>query len=143
MSKVFVSGVYDLLHSGHIAFFEECSKYGDLYVGVGSDDACKLYKREPIHNEEVRLYMVQSIKFVKDALILQSTEPIMNFEYYFREHWKPDILIVNEDSFNKEQKQALCDELGIQFKVLKRMPHGTLPNISTTSIIEKIKALQN
>lgn len=35
--KVFVSGSYDMLHSGHVAFFEEAASYGDLYVGVGSD----------------------------------------------------------------------------------------------------------
>ena len=35
--KVFVSGCYDMLHSGHVAFFEEAATYGDLYVGIGSD----------------------------------------------------------------------------------------------------------
>ena len=35
--KVFVSGCYDMLHSGHVAFFEEASKLGELYVGIGSD----------------------------------------------------------------------------------------------------------
>ena len=30
--KVFVSGCYDLLHSGHVEFFKEASQYGDLYV---------------------------------------------------------------------------------------------------------------
>lgn len=35
--KVFVSGCYDMLHSGHVAFFKEASRYGDLYVGIGSD----------------------------------------------------------------------------------------------------------
>ena len=36
--KVFVSGVYDMLHSGHVAFFQEASSMGDLYVGLGSDE---------------------------------------------------------------------------------------------------------
>ena len=35
--KVFVSGCYDMLHSGHIAFFKAASEYGDLYVGIGSN----------------------------------------------------------------------------------------------------------
>ena len=35
--KVFVSGCYDLLHSGHVEFFLQASQYGDLYVGIGSD----------------------------------------------------------------------------------------------------------
>ena len=36
--KVFVSGCYDLLHSGHVEFFRQAAAYGDLYVGIGSDD---------------------------------------------------------------------------------------------------------
>ena len=32
--RVFVSGCYDMLHSGHVAFFKEASQYGDLYVGI-------------------------------------------------------------------------------------------------------------
>ena len=36
--KVFVSGCYDMLHSGHVAFFEEAASHGDLYVGLGSDE---------------------------------------------------------------------------------------------------------
>jgi cytidyltransferase-like protein len=35
--KVFVSGCYDMLHSGHVAFFDEAASHGDLYVGLGSD----------------------------------------------------------------------------------------------------------
>ena len=35
--KVFVSGCYDLLHSGHVEFFRQAAEYGDLYVGIGSD----------------------------------------------------------------------------------------------------------
>ena len=36
-STVFVSGCYDMLHSGHVAFFEEAASYGDLYVWLGFD----------------------------------------------------------------------------------------------------------
>ena len=35
--KVFVSGCFDLLHSGHVAFLTEAASFGDLYVGIGSD----------------------------------------------------------------------------------------------------------
>jgi cytidyltransferase-like protein len=36
--KVFVSGCYDLLHSGHVEFFQQASQYGDLYMGIGVID---------------------------------------------------------------------------------------------------------
>ena len=44
VKKVFVSGCYDLLHSGHIEFFRQAAAYGDLYVGIGSDETILHYK---------------------------------------------------------------------------------------------------
>ncbi len=41
--KVFVSGCYDMLHSGHVAFFRAAAEYGDLYVGIGSDKTIEYY----------------------------------------------------------------------------------------------------
>ena len=43
-AKVFVSGCYDLLHSGHVEFFRQAAEYGDLYVGIGSDKTIEAYK---------------------------------------------------------------------------------------------------
>lgn len=42
--KVFVSGCYDLLHSGQVEFFRQAAQYGDLYVGIGSDATILDYK---------------------------------------------------------------------------------------------------
>ena len=44
MKKVMVSGCYDLLHSGHVVFFETAAKYGELYVCLGSDKNIELLK---------------------------------------------------------------------------------------------------
>ena len=66
--KVFVSGCYDMLHSGHVAFFKEASQHGDLYVGIGSDSTIQdLKNRKTINTEQERLYMVKSIRYVKLA----------------------------------------------------------------------------
>ncbi len=68
--KVFVSGCYDMLHSGHVAFFKEASRYGDLYVGIGSDATIAALKnRRTVYSERERLYMVKAIRYVKDAYI--------------------------------------------------------------------------
>ena len=64
--KVFVSGCYDMLHSGHVAFFEEAAAYGDLYVGIGSDRTiAELKARKTINSDAERLYMVSALKSVK------------------------------------------------------------------------------
>lgn len=130
--KVFVSGCYDLLHSGHVAFFKEASSFGDLYVGLGSDaTVSELKGRQTINSEQERLYMVKSVRFVKDAFI-NSGSGIMDFENELKT-LKPDIFVVNEDGFSPAKKQ-LCDELGIELKVLERIPDAGLPPRSTTSL---------
>ena len=132
MKKVFVSGCYDLLHSGHIAFFKEASQYGELYVGLGSDKTIKELKgRETINSEEERLYIVKSIRYVKDAWI-NSGSDLMDFENDVRK-FNPDIFIVNEDG-NSPTKQKLCKELRIEYKILKRIPEPGLEARSTTDL---------
>lgn len=130
--KVFVSGCYDLLHSGHVAFFKEASQFGDLYVGIGSDSTIEELKgRQTINCEQERLYMVQAIKYVKDAFI-NSGSGIMDFDKELRE-LRPDYFVVNEDGFSPT-KEKLCQELGIELKVLERIPDAGLPPRSTTDI---------
>ncbi len=133
MKKIFVSGCYDLLHSGHVAFFKEASSYGDLYVGLGSDSTVLDLKGRKTNNSELeRLYMVKSVRYVKDAFI-NSGRGILDFEQELRK-LMPDLFIVNEDGFSP-MKQKICDELGIKLKVLKRVPEANLPKKSTSSIL--------
>ena len=77
--KVFVSGCYDLLHSGHVEFFRQAAQYGDLYVGIGSDETILHYKHhKTIYSEDERLFMVKAIRYVKDAYI-NAGDGIMDF----------------------------------------------------------------
>ena len=110
--KVFVSGCYDMLHSGHVAFFEEAARYGDLYVGIGSDKTIfELKARKTINTDAERLYMVKALRVVKDAWI-NSGSGLLDFEKELRE-LKPDIFFVNTDG-NTPLKAQLCKELGIE-----------------------------
>ena len=130
--KVFVSGCYDLLHSGHVAFFEEAATYGDLYVGIGSDRTIAGLKgRRTINTEQERLYMVKALRAVKDAWI-NSGSGLLDFENELRD-LRPDIFFVNEDGFTPD-KQKLCDELGIRLVVSRRLPRPGLPPRSTTAL---------
>lgn len=130
--KVFVSGCYDLLHSGHVAFFKEASQYGDLYVGVGSDKTIGDLKGRPtVNSEQERLYMVKAVRYVKDAFI-NSGGGMMDFQKELHD-LNPDLFIVNEDGYSPA-KLALCQERGIELKVLERIPDAGLPVRSTTAI---------
>jgi cytidyltransferase-like protein len=133
--KVFVSGCFDLLHSGHVAFFEEAAMHGDVYVGLGSDITIyRLKNRKTVYNEQERLYMVKSLRFVRDAWI-NSGSGTMDFLEEIKQ-LKPDILFVNEDG-DAGAKKDLCDQLGIKYMVSKRLPKENLPGRSTTGLRSK------
>ncbi len=130
--KVFVSGCYDMLHSGHVAFFEEAATYGDLYVGIGSDKTiAELKARKTVNPDSERLFMVSALRVVKAAWI-NSGSGLMDFEEQLRE-LKPDVFFVNTDG-HTPAKEELCNELGIKYVVSKRVPHADLPARSTTAL---------
>ena len=130
--KVFVSGCYDMLHSGHVAFFTEAASHGDLYVGIGSDKTIfELKARKTINTEAERLYLVKALRVVKDAWI-NSGSGLLDFEKELRE-LKPDIFFVNSDGATP-LKEQLCKELGIEYMVSTRLPHSGLPTRSTTML---------
>ncbi|MDR1763718.1 MAG: adenylyltransferase/cytidyltransferase family protein [Dysgonamonadaceae bacterium] len=135
--KIFVSGCYDMLHSGHVAFFEEAAALGDLYVGIGSDKTIfELKARRPFNDENERLYMVKSLKAVKDAWVNQGSGLIDYLDEIKR--LQPDILFVNSDG-HSELKENLCRELGIEYVVSQRIPHGNLPARSTTALRQECR----
>lgn len=130
--KVFVSGCYDLLHSGHVEFFRQAAQYGDLYVGIGSDATILGYKHhKTVYSEQERLFMVKSIRYVKDAFI-NAGSGIMDFVPTV-ERIKPDILVVNEDGGNDDKKN-FCKEHGIEYIVLQRVPQDGLDARSSTDL---------
>jgi cytidyltransferase-like protein len=130
--KVFVSGCFDMLHSGHIAFFREAASYGDLYVALGSDQTVyELKGRVPVNSEQERLFMVQAVSYVKEAFVSQGSG-MLDFEQELRQI-KPDIFIVNEDG-NIPEKRELCQEVGIEYLILHRDPHNGLAPRSTTAL---------
>jgi cytidyltransferase-like protein len=121
------------LHSGHVRFFEEVSELGDLYVVAGSDENVRFLKGDghPMFPQEERMYVVQSIRFVKQALISSGSgwvdaEPEMT-------RIKPDIYAVNEDG-DVPEKRTFCELHGIQYVVLKRTPKAGLPRRISTDL---------
>ena len=130
--KVFVSGCYDLLHSGHVEFFKQASQYGDLYVGIGSDATYLEYKhRKPMFPQEERLFMVQSIKYVKEAYVNEG-RGVIDFIPTL-DKVRPDIFIVNAEG-GSEEKRQLCAQRGIQYIELQRTPAEGLQARSSSSL---------
>lgn len=132
MKKVFVSGCYDLLHSGHVEFFQQASQFGDLYVGIGSDATYLEYKhRKPMFPQEERLFMVRNIKAVKEAYINEG-RGVIDFIPTL-DIVQPDIFVVNAEG-GSDAKRQLCEERGIQYIELQRTPHEGLQARSSSSL---------
>jgi len=131
--KVLVTGCFDLFHTGHIRFFEEVSRFGDLYVVIGSDRNVRLLKGEgrPLFREEERRYIIQSIRFVRESLISTGSgwmdaEPEIH-------RLRPDIYAVNEDG-DVPEKREFCEKEGLTYLILKRTPKEGLPVRSSTQL---------
>jgi cytidyltransferase-like protein len=129
---VFVSGCFDILHSGHIAFLKEAARFGDLYVGLGSDKTINELKgRKTINSEDERLFMLEALSCVHKVRINKGNG-ILDFLGDMKS-LNPDVFIVNEDG-NTPDKEQICKDLGIEYKVLKRIPYANLPVRSSTSL---------
>jgi cytidyltransferase-like protein len=130
--KVFVSGCFDLLHSGHVAFLEEAAQHGDLYVGIGSDATIhRLKGRYTVNSQDERRYMISALACVKECRVNRGSG-FLDFEEELHD-LRPDLLIVNEDG-HSPAKEALCRSLGIGYRVLQRIPHAGLPPRATTTL---------
>lgn len=130
--KVVVSGCFDMLHSGHVAFLIEAAGYGDLYVCIGSDsNVHNLKGRFPVVSQDERKYMIDALACVHECRI-NTGWGLIDFENELNDI-KPDIFVVNEDG-HTPTKEMICKQKNIEYKVLKRIPHGDLPVRSTTTL---------
>jgi len=135
--KVLVSGCYDLIHGGHIAFFKTAARFGKLYVAVGSDANVHALKgKSATFTEAERVYLVKSIRYVEDAFVATGSG-MLDFAPDL-ERIRPDVFVVNADGHTPE-KEALCRILGIEYKVLERVPEEGLPARASSSIKKEMQ----
>lgn len=131
--KVVVTGCYDWFHTGHVRFFEEVSELGDLYVVVGSDRNVGLLKGKghPMFAEDDRCFMAGAVRYVHQALV-SSGEGWMDAEPEFL-RIRPDMYAVNADG-DRPEKRAFCEQQGIRYVVLARLPREGLTARSSTDL---------
>ena len=135
--KVLVSGCYDLLHAGHIAFFKTAAQFGKLFVAVGADENVRILKgKAPYYSQEERVYMVNSVRYVENAFIA-SGSGMLDFEPDM-ERIRPDIFIVNYDGHTSD-KEALCQKIGIEYKIMERIPESGLPARASSSTKQELQ----
>jgi cytidyltransferase-like protein len=134
---VMVSGCFDLLHAGHIAFFKTAARYGKVHVYLGQDENIKLLKgKAPFFSQEERKFIVESVNYVEKASIA-SGMGILDFAEDMR-NLKPDYFVVNFDGYTPEKKK-LCDEIGVELLVLERIPEDGLPARSSSGLKREMR----
>jgi phosphoenolpyruvate phosphomutase / 2-hydroxyethylphosphonate cytidylyltransferase len=132
--KVYVGLSVDIIHEGHINILKTASKYGEVIVGLLTDDAIASYKNIPHLNYNRRKIIVQNIKYVKKVIPQNTLSYVANLKLI-----KPDIVVHGDDWKHGVQKQTRNDVI----KTLKRWSGKLIEpkytkNISSTLIKNKI-----
>ena len=96
MITVWTNGCFDVLHRGHIELFKYAKSRGDkLIVGVDSDKKVRKDKGKdrPINNQEDRIEMLSSIKYIDEVWCFDSTKELRDTIKIN----KPDIMVIGSD----------------------------------------------
>jgi glycerol-3-phosphate cytidylyltransferase len=137
MSNVYVIGVFDLFHRGHVELLKRSKALGDrLIVAINGDKMVAQYKRPPFMDETDRLEIIKNSRYVDDAFIIQSfdnKQVLIDYEI--------DKIIHGDDWERNSYLKQICvdDEFLTEHNIeLVLLPYT--PGISTGKLINMIKA---
>ncbi len=135
MVRVMATGVFDIIHLGHLHYLEESKRLRDeLVVVVATDTTVRKRKHEPVTPEKMRLELVASLKPVDKAVLGREGGDMFEI---VRE-LKPDIITVGYDQpFDERNLEHELAKRGLKVDVV-RMPHLDHDLDGTRKIIQKI-----
>jgi len=126
--KVYLGGVFDLFHKGHLRLLKRARKYGEiLYVSVLTDKAAKRWKRKPIIPYGQRVEIVREFA---DIVIPQFDVDETKDGYI--DKINPDVIVHGDDKLPNSYSWAI-----IHKKQTVQVPYTK--GVSTTKIIERIQ----
>ena len=134
MVRVMASGVFDIIHMGHVYYLQEAKKLGDeLVVVVARDSTVRKQKHEPITPEEMRRELVESLKPVDRAVLGREGDM---FEIV--EKIKPDIIAIGYDQpFDIDTMRAELEKRGLTVDI-RKMSHRGGDLDGTRKIVRKV-----
>ncbi len=135
MVRVMATGVFDILHLGHVYFLEEAKKLGDeLVVVVATDKTAEQLKHSPITSQDMRVKLVSALKPVDRAVLGYEGD-----RYKIVQEMKPDIIALGFDQkHDEEQIKKDLNELGMDVKVARLKPFVDHDLDGTRKIIRKV-----
>lgn len=127
---VLAGGVFDIIHPGHIHTLNAAKKLGDVLVVVVATDntAVKMKKRRPLHTQEQRQELVNSLSIVDLCLIGQEDDIFKTVN-----HVKPQIIALGYDQVHQEKSIIDgCKKIELDAKVARLQ--SPIPESSSSKI---------
>ena len=127
---VLAGGVFDIIHPGHISTLNAAKALGDVLVVVVATDntAVKMKKRNPIHSQEQRQELVNSLEVVDLCLIGQEENIFKTVK-----HVRPQIIALGYDQIHQEQFITEgCKKINLNAKVARLQ--SPIPESSSSKI---------
>lgn len=92
MKTVYIAISADILHHGHINLIKKASEYGNLIVGVLTDEVVATYKRFPVLDYEQRTFIIKNIDGVSEVVPQDTLDYTSNLKKYM-----PDYVFHGDD----------------------------------------------
>jgi phosphoenolpyruvate mutase len=135
--KVYVGLSADILHKGHINILKTANLYGDVYVGLLTDQAIASYKNIPYLDYEKRKVVLENIKYVKKVIPQETLDYVENLKLI-----KPDYVVHGDDwksGVQKKTRESVIKTLKVWSGKLIEPKYTK--NISSTSIKKEMVSI--
>lgn len=130
MTRVMATGVFDIIHTGHLHFLKEAKKLGDeLYVVVARDSTATRMGKEPVMDENSRFAIVSELRVVDRAILGREGDI-----YQTVKEVQPDIIVLGHDQkFDPDDIIKGCARVGVTVRVerLSKYPFDSEASSST------------
>lgn len=127
----------DLIHPGHLNVLKTAAQYGEVIVGLLTDEAIASYKRVPFMEFEQRKAVIQEIKSVSEVIAQKTLDYVPNLEML-----KPDYVVHGDDwkeGVQKQTRQRVIDTLAMWGGELIEVPYTA--GISSTKLNAALKEI--
>ena len=138
MVRVMASGVFDIIHTGHISYLEQAKSFGDeLIVVVACDNTVRRRKHEPITPESMRVRIVNALKPVDLAIIGRDGDMFDTVAEI-----RPDVIVLGYDqAFDAERLRHDLADRGMGDIRVERAAECADDLNATRRIIDRIRSM--
>ena len=136
MKTVVATGVFEVIHPGHILYLSEARKLGDrLVVVVACDETAAERKRHPVVRQDQRAAVVEALKPVDEVVVGEKGDMFTTIEKI-----KPDVLALGFDQdFDERELEVKFRQHGLETSVIRIKARWSGPLDQTKKIIDSFK----